>query len=131
MRNGALRIGRPRRDSSMVEHQVVESESGIVSHPKNSLSIASRGRDGWETFPKPATYCHLLPFWSRKTVRSVSTVSIHFLPFEGVPASLGPGLRTVSGAVRSLGAKLPPRANLSHDRRIRQQSENAARRSDR
>jgi hypothetical protein len=27
-----------------------------------------------------------------------------------VPASLGPGLRTVSGAVRSLGAKLPPSA---------------------
>ena len=28
----------------------------------------------------------------------------------GVPASLGPGLRTVSGAKRSLGATLPPRA---------------------
>ena len=27
-----------------------------------------------------------------------------------MPASLGPGLRTVSGALRSLGAKLPPSA---------------------
>jgi hypothetical protein len=74
--------------------------------PKKSPAIASRGARRPETFPKAATYCHLLPFWSRKTAKSVSTVSIHFLPFEGVPASLGPGLRTVSGAVRSLGAKL-------------------------
>ena len=28
------------------------------------------------------------------------------MPFAGVPASLGPGLRTVNGAVRSLGEKL-------------------------
>jgi hypothetical protein len=58
-------------------------------------------RKGWETFPKAATYCHLLPFRSRKTATSVSTVPFHSLPFEGVPASLGPGLRTVSGAVRT------------------------------
>ena len=68
------------------------------------------GRVGCEPFPKTATYCHLLPFWSRKTATSVSTVPFHFLPLEGLPASLGPGLRTVSGAVRSLGAKLPPSA---------------------
>jgi hypothetical protein len=47
-----------------------------------------------------------------------------------VPASLGPGLRTVNGAVRSLGAKLSSRASKSHDLRIRQQSENDARRCD-
>jgi hypothetical protein len=29
------------------------------------------------------------------------------LPLEGVPASLGPGLRTASGAKRGLGEKLP------------------------
>jgi len=29
------------------------------------------------------------------------------LPLEGVPASLRPGLRTASGAKRSLGEKLP------------------------
>jgi hypothetical protein len=45
---------------------------------------------------------------------------IRSLPLDDVPASLGPGLRTVSGAVRSLGAKLSPRASLSDDRRIRQ-----------
>ncbi len=32
------------------------------------------------------------------------------MPFEGVPASLGPGLRTVSGTMRSLGEKLSPSA---------------------
>jgi hypothetical protein len=68
------------------------------------------GRDGSEPFPKAAIYCHLLPFCSRKTASFVSTVSVHFLRLEGVPASLSPGLRTVSGAMRSLGAKLSPGA---------------------
>ena len=77
------------------------------------------------TFPKTAIYCHLLPFGRRKTATSVST--IHFLRLEGVPASLGPGLRTVSGADRSLGAKAVTECHLSHDRRIRQQSENGTR----
>jgi hypothetical protein len=35
---------------------------------------------------------------------------LHSLPPEGVPASLGPGLRTASGAKRSLGEKLSPSA---------------------
>ena len=83
----------------------------------------ARGETAAETFPKPAIYCHLLPFRRRKIATLVSTVSFPFLPLEGVPASLGPGLRTVSGAGRSLGAKLSPRASLSHDRRIRQRSE--------
>jgi hypothetical protein len=38
----------------------------------------------------------------RKTVRLVAKGRISFCPIEGVPASLGPRLRTVSGAVRSL-----------------------------
>jgi hypothetical protein len=38
-------------------------------------------------------------------LQSVACIS---RPLEGVPASLGPGLRTVSGAVRSLGEKLSP-----------------------
>jgi hypothetical protein len=96
----------------------VESELGFASHRKNSLSFASRGARQPEPFPKTATYCHLLPFCSRKTASFVSTVPFHFLPLEGVPASLGPGLRTVSGAVTSIGAKLSSRASLSHDRRI-------------
>ena len=34
----------------------------------------------------------------------------HHLPFVGVPASLGPGLRTVSGAVRGPSENLSPGA---------------------
>jgi hypothetical protein len=103
MRDGAPRIGRPRRHSTMVEHQVVESESGIVSHLKNSLSIASRGARRLGDLPKS---CHLLPSTAilepqNRFVRF--NRFIRFLPLEGVPASLGPGLRTVSGAVRIRG----------------------------
>ena len=58
MRDRAPRIARPRRHSTMVEHQVVESESGIVSHLKNSFSIASRGCEMAGDLPKN---CHLLP----------------------------------------------------------------------
>ena len=48
---------------------------GFVSHLKNSLPIASPGASQPETFPKTAIYCHLLPFWSRKTAKPVATVS--------------------------------------------------------
>ena len=61
MRNGAPRIGRPRRDSSMVEYLVVESESGIVSHQKNALSRAAPGatsRSPSQNLPPTAIYCH-------------------------------------------------------------------------
>jgi hypothetical protein len=58
----------------MVGQQAAENEHGFVSHLKNSSSIASRGASRPETFPKPAIYCHLLPFWSRKTATAVSTV---------------------------------------------------------
>ena len=66
------------------------------------------GCDGCEPLPKTAIYCHLLPFCRCKTATTVSTVAFLCLAPEGVPASLGPGLRTVSGAIRSLGAKLSP-----------------------
>ena len=58
MRDGAPRIGRPRRQNTVVDHQAVESESGIVSQLKNSLSIASRGARRLGDLPKN---CHLLP----------------------------------------------------------------------
>ena len=47
---------------------------------KNSLSIASRRARRPETFPKTAIYCHLLPFWSRKTATPVATVSFVLAP---------------------------------------------------
>ena len=101
MRHVARRIGQPRRHDTKVDPLDVESEFGFVSHLKNSLSIASRGARRLRALPKN---CHLLPsaaICSRKTASTVSTVPFLFLPLEGVPASLGPGLRTVSGAVRS------------------------------
>ena len=58
MRDGAPRIGRPRRHNTMVDQQAVESEIGFVSHLKNSLSIASRGARRIGDLPKT---CHLLP----------------------------------------------------------------------
>jgi hypothetical protein len=58
MRDGAPRIGRPRRDNTMVDQGVVESEPGFVSQLKNSLSIALRGARGIGDLPKN---CHLLP----------------------------------------------------------------------
>jgi hypothetical protein len=78
--------------------------------PKKSPAIASRGARWLGALPKS---CHLLPpaaILGRKTATLVSTVTFLFLPLEGVPASLGPGLRTVSGAERGLGAKLSPTA---------------------
>jgi hypothetical protein len=37
------------------------------------------------------------------TAKHVVNFQVNFLPFEGMPASLGPGLRTASGAQRDLG----------------------------
>jgi hypothetical protein len=87
------------------------SQIGLPQRSQKNHRRSHRARrKGWEPFPKTATYCHLLAFWSRKTATTVSTVPFHSLPFEGARASLGPGLRTVSGAVRSVGAKLSPKA---------------------
>ena len=73
------RFMRARRAANRPDHQAVGSELGLDGRLKNSLSIPSRGRDGPETFPKTATYCHLLPFWTRKTATPVATVS--FVPW--------------------------------------------------
>ena len=59
MRDGAPRIGRPRRDNTMVYHEAVESELGFVCHLNNLLSNASRGARRLGALPKS---CHLLPF---------------------------------------------------------------------
>ena len=48
---------------------------------------------------KTAICCHLLPFRNLKIVRFVAICPFS-LPLEGVPASPGLGLRTVSGAVK-------------------------------
>jgi hypothetical protein len=58
MRDGAPRIGQPRRDNTMVDQQAVESEPGFVGHLKISFSIASRGARRIGALPKN---CHLLP----------------------------------------------------------------------
>jgi hypothetical protein len=103
MRDGAPRIGRPRRHYTGVDQQAVETARGYVSRPRYPMGIASRGAPGLGALPKN---CHLLPSIAilepqNRYVRF--NRFIRFLPLEGVPASLGPGLRTVSGAVRIRG----------------------------
>ncbi len=49
--------------------------------------------------PKAAIQCHLLPFSAARPSVSLQLIA-SFLLFESVPASLGPGLRTASGAVK-------------------------------
>ena len=58
--------------------------------PWNSLSIASLWARGPGTSPKPAMYCHLLPFVPARPLLLFQR-ELHFLPFVGVPhaASLG------------------------------------------
>jgi hypothetical protein len=58
MRDGAPRIGQPRRHNTMIDHQVVESDLGFVSHLKHPLSAASRAARRLGDLPKN---CHLLP----------------------------------------------------------------------
>jgi hypothetical protein len=58
----------------MVDPRAVESEVGFAGRLKNPLSIASRAARRPETFPKPAIYCHLLPFSRRKTATLLVTV---------------------------------------------------------
>jgi hypothetical protein len=111
MRDVAPQIGQPRRHDTMVDHQYCGERTWPRQPSKNSLSIASRGGARRpETFPKTATYCHLLPFWSRKTV---TTVSIHFLPFGGVPASLGSRLSTASPHAHERKSKIPSSKSYS------------------
>ena len=76
-------------------------------------------RDGCEPFPKTAIYCHLLPFWSRKTATPVRTVSSWFWFWFSVLGSWSLVLgrrssvfipRHASEAKMSLGGKLPSSA---------------------
>ena len=78
----------------MFDQQAVQSELGFVSRPKNSLSIVSRGAKGIGDLPKT---CHLLPSIAILEPQSRYVRFnrfIRFLLLKGVPASLGPGLRT-------------------------------------
>jgi hypothetical protein len=60
-----------------------------------------------QKLPSAAICCRLSP----QNRYACFNRPISFLALEGVPASLGPGLRTVSGAKRSLGRKLPSSAD--------------------
>ena len=100
-RFGAPRIGHPWRGNKMVDHEAVESEVRVMTHLRNSLSIASAGRGGSETFPKPATYCHPPPFRRRKTARYVSISSIVPCPSRASRPAWVLAFRTASGAERS------------------------------
>jgi hypothetical protein len=91
MRDGAPRIGRLRRDSTMVDQQAVESKLGFVSHLKNLLSIASRGARRLGDLPKN---CHLLPstgILEPQNRYARFNRCIPYLPAEGMPASRDPG----------------------------------------
>ncbi len=59
---------------------------------------------------KTANHCHSLPFSASYPVRPFE--SFISSPVAGVPASLGPGLRTVSGASRRPDGSSPSRAGL-------------------
>jgi hypothetical protein len=113
----------------MVNEQAMERRFRVVSQPPKEFGVdripwGERTRGPRQKLPSTAIYCHLSP----QNHYDRFNASRHFLPFEGVPASLGPGLRTVSGAIRSLGEKALTGCCLFHDRRIRQQSQNVARR---
>ncbi len=75
-----------------------------IAFDRNALGERAAGHS-----QKPATYCHLMPYVAAKPSGSLQSIT-SLCPFEGVPASLSPGLRTVNGAVRSLGETLSPGA---------------------
>ena len=82
------------------------------------IKMRETARSPTQKLPSTAIYCHLI---AAKPLRLFQPV-FSLCP-RGRAASMGPGVRTVSGAGRSLGKKLPPSASLSHVRRNRQQSE--------
>ena len=106
--------------------QRAESELGFVSHLKNSLSIALRGARRLGALPKT---CHLLPstaICSRKTATPVSTVPFLSAP-RGRAGQPWPRAENRERGREEPRCKAVTEGHLSHDRRIRQQSENAAR----
>ncbi len=101
--------GRHGRHMATVDQQIAEVKLGFLCHPKKLTG----DRIAWgETAASPSQKLPPAAILCRKSATSVSTVSIHFLPIKGEPASLCPGLRTASGAKRSLGDKLPPSPSL-------------------
>ena len=53
--------------------------------------LVARGATGWETFPKTAIYCHLLPFSRRKTATTVTTVLFFTCPSRACRPAWAPG----------------------------------------
>jgi hypothetical protein len=87
--------------------QIRWTDPPIHSPPKEFVfNRVARG----ETAGDLAKNCHLLQstaILEPQNRCAHCNRSIPYLPVEGVPASLGPGLRTVRGAKRSLGGMLP------------------------
>jgi hypothetical protein len=106
--------------------------------PRNSLlacvaPMKSGARFGASSQPDPvdATHGRLkdsdlarylkrreMALWALEKKRQISPflwdgTSRHFSPFEGLPASHGPGLRTVSGAKRRRGGSSPSRRGFN------------------
>jgi hypothetical protein len=113
----------------MVDQQAVESKLGFVSHLKNLLSIASRGAKRLGDLPKN---CHPLPSTGILEPQNRYDRLNRFNSFLALRGRAGqPGPRAEN---RERGREEPrceavTECHLSHDRRIRQQSESAARRS--
>jgi hypothetical protein len=130
-RDGAPRIGRPRRLCTRVDQQAVETARGYVSRPRYSLGIASREAPGRGALPKN---CHLLPFTAilespnrhDRLNRFNSTLAL-----RGRAGQPGPRAENRERGRQEPRCQAATECHLSHDRRIRQQSENAARRGDR
>jgi hypothetical protein len=104
----------------MVDSQPVQSAVAWVSLPKEFV-VDRIVRARWlGALPKN---CHLLP--SAAIVEPQNRYArfnrfISTLPLEGIPASRGPGLRTASGAERSLGVQ----NTLSHSSQTRRPFKN-------
>ena len=90
---------------------------------RTRFSIASRGCRRPEPFPKTAIYCHLLPFWSRKTATPDATVP--FASSFRVRAGQ-PGTRAENRERGPPGASFRSRhpTAISYDRRVTHQSVN-------
>jgi hypothetical protein len=128
MRDGAPRIGRPRRHNTTVDQHAALSKLGFVRHSEEFVV----DRVAWgEADRRPSQKLPPTAILEPQNRYACFNRYISFLASRGRAAAWAPGSRTVSGAVRSLGPKLSSRARLSHDRRIRRQSENVAHRCDR
>ena len=131
MRDGAPRIGRPRRHYTGVDQQAVQTACGYVSRPRYSMGIASRGAPGLGALPKN---CHLLPSTAILEPQNRYDRLNRFnstLALRGRAGQPGPRAENRERGREEPRCQAATECHLSHDRRIRQQSENAARRGDR